>query len=222
MIPASFIVLDELLMDNSATDQFNSLSASILPFVFLAKHDNSSTAVASTFSNVWSENTGGTGAIKLYLQEITKLAQESLSSQRWAVKQAAAITLSDICSSIGKDITKDQLEVIYPAILSAVGGKSWDGKEKVLEGLVELEGNLKAIPDGRRTAEVKQIVLREAKRKNKAYQAHALKSLGKFAGFQEEDMFEEVEQIISSAMEGGDEQDKMDIDENAGQPVSSP
>ena len=191
----------------------------------MAMHDISSTVVASTFKNVWSENTGGSGAIKLHLREIVTLAQENLGSNRWAVKQAAAITLASICTSLGKDITKDQVDVVYPAMVSAVGGKSWDGKEKVLEGYVELVVNLRDIPNGERNAEAKKIVIREAKRNNKAYQAQALKSLSKFVGHMEEvDFFDEVQEIVSSALEeeGEEEQgDKMDIDVKGGKAVRS-
>lgn len=181
--------------------------------------------VSSLFSNVWSENTGGTGAIKLHLREIVTIAQGNLISNRWAVKQAAAITLANVCTSLGKDITKDQVDVIYPAIVAAVGGKSWDGKEKVLEGYVELVGNFQTIPDEKMNAEAKKIVLREAKRNNKVYQAHALKSLGKFAGYVKNmDLFDEVRDIVSNALEDEDDQeneDKMDIDEKAGKAVRS-
>ena len=191
----------------------------------MAKHDNSSTLVASTFKTVWDENTGGSGAIKLHLREIVTLAQENLGSNRWAVKQAAAITLADVCTSLGKDITKDQADVVYPPMVSAVGGKSWGGKEEVLEGYVELVGNLRKIPDGKRDAEAKKIVIREAKRNNKVYQAQALKNLGKFVGYMEEDdLFDEVQEIVGSALgeEGEEEQgDKMDIDEKGGKAVRS-
>ncbi|RPB22030.1 ARM repeat-containing protein [Terfezia boudieri ATCC MYA-4762] len=208
-----------------AADRFNSLSSAILPFTFMAKHDISSTVVASTFKNVWVENTGGSGAIKLHLREIVTIAEENLGSNRWAVKQAAAITLADVCTSLGKDITKDQADVVYPAMVSAVGGKSWDGKERVLEGYVELVGNLRKIPDGKRDAEAKKIVIREAKRNNKVYQAQALKNLGKFVGYMEtEDFFDEVQEIVGSALEeedGEEQEDKMDIDEKGGKIVRS-
>ncbi|KAF8416698.1 proteasome stabiliser-domain-containing protein [Tirmania nivea] len=212
-------------LSRHAADKFNSLSSAILPFIFMAKHDISSTAVASIFKNVWDENTGGSGAIKLHLSEIVTLAQENLGSNRWAVKQAAAITLADVCTSLGKDITRDQADVIYPAIVSAVEGKSWDGKEKVLEGYVELVGSVQNILDGKRNAEAKRIVIREAKRNNKVYQAQALKSLGKFAGYMEEvDFFNEVQEIVSIALGEGDEEeqgDKMDIDDKGGGAVRS-
>lgn len=204
------------------------MSSSILPFVYMAKHDISSTAVSTTFSNVWDENTGGTGAIKLHLQEIVALTHGSLESNRWAVKQAAAITLANACTSLGNSITTDNVDIIYPAMVSALGGKSWDGKEKVLEGYVELIGNSRGTLDGRREAEAKRIVLREARRNNKAYQAQAMKSLGAFAGLMEEmNLFDEILGIVNTALGEADEaektswEDKMDLDEKAEKSVRS-
>ncbi|KAF8468822.1 proteasome stabiliser-domain-containing protein [Kalaharituber pfeilii] len=205
-----------------ATDKFNSLSASILPFIYLAKHDNSSVTITTTFSDVWSENTGGTGAIKLHLQEIVNLATESLASQRWVVKQTAAITIADICTSIGKELTKDQLELMYPAMVTAVGGKSWEGKEKVLEGFVELGGSIQASGDAEKRTETKKIMLREAKRKNKAYQAQAFKSLGRYAELAEDaDLFDDIEGIIQSALEDEDGEERDEISDQAGKSTKS-
>lgn len=201
------------------------MSSSILPFVYMAKHDISSTAASTTFSNVWHENTGGTGAIKLHIQEIVALAHGSLESNRWAIKQAAAITLANVCFSLGNSITVGNVDIIYPAIVSALGGKSWDGKEKVLEGYVELIGNLRGTLDEKREAEAKRIVLREAKRNNKAYQAQAMKSLGTFAGLMEEmNLFDEILEIVSTTLDevgGTGWEDKMDLDGKADKSVRS-
>ena len=124
----------------SATDRFNSLVVDILPFIFVGKHDPH-TPVAEVFTKAWTENTGGTGAVKLYLGEIISLAQTYLSSPRWALKQTAALSLADACKSIGKDVTADQVDLLWPVLVSATSGKSWDGKEAVLDALVALAVN---------------------------------------------------------------------------------
>ncbi|KAI5805358.1 proteasome stabiliser-domain-containing protein [Peziza echinospora] len=220
----------EIIHDISrhSTDKFNSLSSSILPFVYLAKHDlsssssstsSSSTASTTIFTTTWTENTGGTGAIKLHLREIVTLAQENLLSNRWAVKQASALTLADICTSLGKDVGQDQLEIIYPAIVKATDGKSWEGKEKVLEGFVELVANFPSVEGrggdvvvvarNRRIQEARKIVLREARRNNRPYQAKAISSLARFveAVRGEVDMFEDVVGVVERALEQDDDED---------------
>jgi len=132
----------KILISNciSATDRFNSLAVDILPFIFVGKHDPH-TPVAEIFAKAWTENTGGTGAVKLYLGEIIPLAQTHLSSPRWALKQTAALSLADACKSIGKDVTAEQVDLLWPVLVSATSGKSWDGKEAVLDALVALAVN---------------------------------------------------------------------------------
>lgn len=127
----------------SATDRFNALAADVLPFLFVGKHDPEN-SVNEAFGKAWSENTGGTGAIKLYLVEIIDMTKTHLASQRWAIKQTAALSLADACKAIGSDLSAEQLHILWPVLVSAMGGKSWDGKEAVLEALVSLAVNGKA------------------------------------------------------------------------------
>lgn len=121
----------------SATDRFNALAVDVLPFLFVGKHDPEK-SVNDAFGKAWSENTGGTGAIKLYLVEIVDMTKTHLASQRWAIKQTAALSLADACKSIGTDLSAEQLHILWPVLVSAASGKSWDGKEAVLDALVSL------------------------------------------------------------------------------------
>lgn len=127
----------------SATDRFNALSVDVLPFLFVGKHDPEG-SVNETFGKAWSENTGGTGAIKLSLVEIVDMTKTHLTSQRWAIKQTAALSLADACKSIGTDLSAEQLHILWPVLVSATSGKSWDGKEAVLDALVSLAVDGKA------------------------------------------------------------------------------
>lgn len=81
----------------SASDKFHSVAASILPFVFIAKYDKS----ATEFDKTWSENTGGSGAVKLYLPEIVQLATPHLKSQQWTLKETAALSIGGASKAIG-------------------------------------------------------------------------------------------------------------------------
>lgn len=127
----------------SATDRFNALAVDVLPFLFVGKNDPDK-SVNETFGKAWSENTGGTGAIKLYSVEIVEMTKTHLTSKRWAIKQTAALSLADVCKSIGSDLSAEQLHVLWPVLVSATSGKSWDGKEAVLDALVSLAVNGKA------------------------------------------------------------------------------
>lgn len=118
-----------------ATDRFASLANDILPFVFVAKHDPVE-CTKDLFKNTWNENVGGSRAVLLYLKEILVMASPHLESPRWSIKHTAASAISDVVSSAGTDISDSDAEVIWPALEKAIGGKSWDGKEEVLEAFV--------------------------------------------------------------------------------------
>ncbi|KAF8247482.1 ARM repeat-containing protein [Wilcoxina mikolae CBS 423.85] len=196
-----------------ATDRANALAVDILPFIFIAKGDTDE-SVSEEFSKTWTENTGGSGAIKLYLKEIVQISTENLTSARWSTRQTCAFALAAAVISMSRDITEAQIQVLWPALISATSGKSWDGKEKVLEAFVSLAVDAKQYlqSDEVRMKEIELVVLREAMRNNVAYRGPAIKCLGMFAdGFENLDLFGKVYEIVESAIAPFDE-DEMDVD----------
>jgi proteasome component ECM29 len=128
-------------ISRNASNAFTAVASSILPFVFLAKHDPVE-AVREPFTETWSENTGGSGAIKLYIREIMTLVAGHLEDPQWRVKQVSALTLGDACEVIGTDI-REHLDVVLPLLVKGVGGRTWKGKEAVLKALVVVAQNAK-------------------------------------------------------------------------------
>lgn len=128
-------------ISRNASGAFTAIASSILPFVFVAKHDPTE-LVREPFTETWSENTGGAGAIKLYIREIMVLVAGHLEASQWRVKQVSALTLADACEAIGLDI-RNHLELVMPLLLKGVGGRAWKGKEAVLKALVVVAENAK-------------------------------------------------------------------------------
>jgi proteasome component ECM29 len=118
-----------------ATDRFVSLSSSCLPFAYLALHDTYEPA-SELFKAAWDENVGGSRAVLLYLREIVDLAVCYLDSHRWAIKHTAAFTVADAVKAGGNELSMSDSQTLWPALEKAIGGKTWDGKEKVLEAFV--------------------------------------------------------------------------------------
>lgn len=123
-----------------ATDRFNSLSASLLPFIYLAKHD-SDEQVCKLFTETWDDHVAGPRAVSLYLTEILALVDTHLESRQWAVKHTAAKCVANAVLAITNAVGSDQIEpatakAIWPVLDKALAGKSWEGKEIVLEGFV--------------------------------------------------------------------------------------
>ena len=83
---------------------------------------------------------GGARTILLYLEEIVSLARAHLDSARWGMKHAAALSIADAADSVGGDMKLPQQELVWPALEQALAGKTWEGKEKVLEAFVKFAG----------------------------------------------------------------------------------
>ncbi|CAO2648871.1 Nn.00g098200.m01.CDS01 [Neocucurbitaria sp. VM-36] len=169
-----------------ATDRFTSFAASLLPFIFLAKHD-SDEQVQKLFKETWDDHVAGPRTVSLYLKEILTLSESSLESRQWAIKHTAAKTVADAILQITNAVGSENLEpgtakAIWPVLDKALSGKSWEGKEVVLEAFVRFversEGFWKG--DEGVARQLEKVATREAKRqegKNEKVVAGVLEKL---------------------------------------------
>ena len=161
-----------------ATDRFTSLAAELLPFVFLAKHD-ADEIVKKAFTNTWDEHVAGSRSVALYLNEILALCNQHLDSRQWAIKHTAAKAVADAILSITSAVGSENLDMtsadkIWPVLDKALSGKSWDGKEVVLDAFVRFveRGESWWMEEGKgaRVKDLEKVAQREAKRKEGAYE----------------------------------------------------
>ncbi|KAL9608507.1 MAG: hypothetical protein Q9167_006672 [Letrouitia subvulpina] len=117
-------------------DRFTSFSSEILPLVFFAKHDLMDQA-KEPFQNTWDENVGGSRTVLLYMKEIVALGMDHLDSPSWLLKHTAALTIADTVELSGNEISDVNATILWPAIEKAVDGKTWEGKEKVLQAFIK-------------------------------------------------------------------------------------
>lgn len=122
-----------------ANDRFNAVAASFMPLVYFAKHD-SHDAVKEQFQNTWNEAVGGARAVQLYLKEILQLITANLDSAQWTLKHTAARSIADATITIStteRTLSNDTAAAIWPVLEKALGGKTWDGKQVILEAFVQ-------------------------------------------------------------------------------------
>ncbi|KAF2178559.1 ARM repeat-containing protein [Zopfia rhizophila CBS 207.26] len=211
-----------LSISRNAGDRFTSLSSSLLPFVFLAKHDEHA-QVKRLFNETWSDNVAGSRTVLLYLKEIIELAEKYLDSQKWVLKHTSAKTVADAVKAVTSSsdgISKSNFEVAWPAIDKAMGGKTWEGKEIVLEAFVGFVERGKSLwdEDTKVAKQIEKVAIREAKRQNKTYRPFAFEALGKVCKARTDlDLSVTVVEIVEAAIKEvlGDEDeegDKMEID----------
>lgn len=126
-------------MSKDAGDAMSKVEAAFLPFVFVAMHDTDE-HVRKEFANIWTEHVFGTRIVtSLFLAEIVQLISDTADSHRWAIKHASALSLATLVKAFDSDdcIEDDKAKLIWPVLEHAIGGKTWEGKEKVLDGFVK-------------------------------------------------------------------------------------
>ncbi|KAF2749465.1 ARM repeat-containing protein [Sporormia fimetaria CBS 119925] len=211
-----------LSISKNASDRFTSLAADLLPFVFLAKHD-AHEQVRQLFKQTWEDNVAGGRAVLLYLKEITALATQHLESQKWNLKHTSAKTIADAVMSITTGIEgldKQNAETLFPALDKAMSGKTWEGKEIVLDAFVRFveRGSSLWKSDAKVAKQIEKVAVREAKRTNKAYRPYALNAMGKICRARtdlrlEGEVWHLVEGIIDEIIGAEEEEgEKMDVD----------
>lgn len=106
------------------------MASDLVPFIFVAKHDTFG-HVRELFQQVWDNSVGGTRAVLLYFQEILNLATFHLTSATWAIKHSTALSIADVAKT--PELTRQQQEKLWPVLRDALNGKTWEGKDLVLE-----------------------------------------------------------------------------------------
>ena len=177
------VVSGEILyaISKVSNDVFMRHATAFLPLAFLGQSDTD-TAVREKFENTWKENVGGARAITLYLTEIVDLVRINIKSTKWPVKHACCLATANAVSSgeISEQYTTAQAELLWPVVEEAVGGKTWEGKEKVILAFPKFVAKSRCLWESR-GKEMKKITLREARRTNVSYRPHAIEALGDFA-----------------------------------------
>ncbi|KKZ64834.1 hypothetical protein EMCG_09282 [[Emmonsia] crescens] len=212
------VISGEILYSISklANDRVAAFSAAFLPFIFVGMHDTEE-QVKELFSKTWNDNVSGSRAVSLYLREILDIVSSHLDSPRWAIKHTSALAIAKAASSLDDNIDVGTAEHIWPIIEKAVAGKTWEGKETVLEGFIKFSRKSKALWAQRSDVrdQIKAIVVREAKRNNPVYRPHALKGLGKFAMDRDDlDLMPDAMKIVFQVVEDlvDDTKDRMEVD----------
>ncbi|KAF1845703.1 uncharacterized protein K460DRAFT_338174 [Cucurbitaria berberidis CBS 394.84] len=169
-----------------ATDRFTSFASSLLPFMFIAKHD-SDEQVQKVFKETWDDHVAGPRTVSLYLKEILSLGEGKLESRQWAIKHTAAKTIADAVLQITNAVGSENIEpgtakVVWPVLDKALSGKSWEGKEIVLEAFVRFVERSEVYwkDDGAVAKQLEKVATRESKRqegKNEKVVAGVLEKL---------------------------------------------
>ncbi|SCV04250.1 LAME_0H16952g1_1 [Lachancea meyersii CBS 8951] len=149
---------------------FESVASAFLPFIFVAKHSEDN--VSEVFTRVWDEATSsGTGTVRLHLAEIVSLASANLGSPDFNVRLMCGKSVCDVCTYATPNAPVKIIEQLCTALLEASNGRSWQGKEVVIESLVSLAAKFESIllRSEEQTAALETRLVTELTRDNSEY-----------------------------------------------------
>jgi proteasome component ECM29 len=152
-----------LAISKYAPERCANLSDRVVPYIFIGKNDTQED-VKETFTSAWSEITGGQRATLLHMDAIIKLAMPLLSHQKWSVKHAAARSIAEAAKavvSLDDVVASAEAPKVWPALVAALNGKSWEGKEVVLKAFVSFVEKVKGFwnSDSKVAAEINKVRL---------------------------------------------------------------
>ncbi|CAH6719118.1 proteasome component Ecm29p [[Candida] jaroonii] len=198
-------------------EKFEKVSSLFLPICFIGLNDINKD-VSGFFEREWIENTSGSNVIKLYLSEIIELMSKYITSPNYHIRQILAKSIVKITNEINdfNNISDTIINQMFEILISSCKGKSWSGKELIFEALVNFSIKLKS-KVGNYKETIDKVVLVEGKRRNKEYQKHSIKIMGKYLyNFPNEEMIDTYLEIMSSIISGNynDSDDEMDVDDD--------
>ncbi|KAL2912896.1 proteasome component M29 [Polyrhizophydium stewartii] len=216
-----------LEMSRSAPDKLRQMERDVLPLAFVGARDGSE-AIAAVWKQVWEENTAGaTGAAKLWAAEILDLCDTLLrESPSWPVKRQVGKAIADLAKTLD-GFFEPYMPKVLPLLIGALAGRTWDGKEAVLEGLARsaVAGQRWLLHEGSsHLDEIEKVMIREAKKNNKPYRRLAIEYLGLVYDALEIGQFGDVaEYLIDVAIEadkGDADGSAMDVDDHREKPLN--
>lgn len=200
-----------------SNEKFDLVASEFLPLTFIGINDINKD-VAKVFEKQWIENSSGSNIIKLYLKEILELMTSYINSPNYQIRLNLAKAVVKLTNDIAdfSNFSNEIIQRIFDILMESCKGKSWSGKEMIFEALVNYCIKLEAFlsTNDSLRASIDKIVLTEGKRKNKDYQRHSIKIMGKYLyHFPNEDLMETyleiMKMIINDKYEDEDEDEEM-------------
>mmetsp|Transcript_3070 Transcript_3070/g.3428 ORF Transcript_3070/g.3428 Transcript_3070/m.3428 type:complete len:1836 (-) Transcript_3070:992-6499(-) len=170
-------------MSKYSGDKFELVLSAFLPLAFIGKHDSVKT-VKQPFEREWIESTSGNNSIKLYMKEICDICETYLTSNQYRIRKTIGKAIVALCNSIEATTAfpLPLMNKLFTILIEACKGKSWSGKELILESLVSISVKSKMLINNDNVLfnKLNKVIITEAKRRNKEYQKHSVKLMGRY------------------------------------------
>lgn len=165
------------LVSKYGGDLFTNTALAFLPLAYIGQHDGEQ-RVQEVFGRVWSENTSGSGAVRLYLLEIVTLVETHLSLPQFGMRQTVLRLVAAVVAAV--DANEAHVQRLVRVLVAACVGRLWNGKATVLAALVGVVCRFPEWVAGEVYSEVRKTVVTEARRRNREYALEAVIHMGAF------------------------------------------
>lgn len=177
--------------------------------------NDENSANIESWKDLWNDVCPGeAGGIRMHIDSLIPMLEKSLEGSSWKVKSQAANAINTISTRLGKSLGDVERNRFITALLQAMGGRTFEGKERLLEAIASLCNGLKK-DKPQVINEIIDAVMKECKKEEPIYRTHALKAIGRILEQLEEDRFEQLYNMIwylidskSSTTAASDEEEK--------------
>lgn len=183
-----------------APSEFENVASILMPLLFLASND-AEEQISSHCGNVWTEaSTRGSGTVMLYLDEILDLLNQHIGSNEFSVRKTCAKSISVLCGKVDQSIDGKHIDKLFNITIHALSGRSWEGKETVLDALQQLASKFEkhVAGDKQLREKLNKVFDTEISRKNMSYVSSAFFPTSDFVyKFPDEKLIEKLTEVAS-------------------------
>lgn len=191
-----------------ASKQFEDVSGIYVPLLFIASND-SDEVVGSFFSKVWTEtSTSGTGAMKLYLEEIVDLLRKYIGSKDFAMRRTCAKSVCILCDKVDLAVKEEIVQQLFEITIESLKGRAWEGKEVIVDAMVSLAIKFHVYVNSQKDLfnALQNLLTTELARQNKKYTRQIIFFYSQFLEvFPQPVMVDKLIEVSQSFFEVGDE-----------------
>lgn len=191
-------------------DVLKDYSAHVLPLIFFAMHEEiteENRDAVELWKELWLEVSPGDAGIRLNLDTIIPALERSLNDASWLIKAQAANAINTLAKRLRDQLPAAERQRLIGTLLDGLAGRTFQGKERLLQALASLSKDLKSAATAEQLALMHQLidaVLRECRKEEPLYRTHALRAVGTILEQLSEDRFEEVYSMIWYLMDKRD------------------
>ncbi|XP_059609063.1 proteasome-associated protein ECM29 homolog [Phlebotomus argentipes] len=181
-------------------DTLKDYGGQALPLIFFAMHDETDKAVSEVWKDLWNDVCPGESGIRMYLDSIMPNLLKFLGDSSWTLKSQSGNAIKTLAKQLGKSLSAGDRETLIRAVVAGLAGRTFQGKEKLLEALENLCAHLEE-DSGELSTLAVDAVMRECRKEEPMYRTHSLKALGSILDALKMDRFEEVYNMVWNILE---------------------